>query len=169
MRIIKKIFVKWAVKKALKTLNIKRLSIGYAKAKLIGIVADAALSDVEALQKFVKSIEKDGKKVELLIFQQETATALQGEKFTWKDFSLNGTLQNTAVQRFIDTEFDYLFSVAKRNMPALNYVLAHSKALCRIGQFVAGNHLLYEMMVKTPNEKILYERLIQYTKTFCYA
>ena len=85
--------------------------------------------------------------------------------FQKKDIKWTGKLLNFRLKKFIRTDFDYLFSIVDSSSLALDAVLAHSNAKCRVGKFEDNKSDLYELMVhqKGKSLKDLSQQMFHYT------
>jgi len=128
-----------------------RVAIPYEKASKIGIVVDKLESHEYAkINQIIENIEKEGKSVEVAYFRKKENTPLKDSyiPFNKKDFSINGSLKNTQLKRFVDTPFDFLFSISKSLSFPLKIILSQSKAKCRIGKYHEKKEKYFEMMVQ---------------------
>ena len=98
----------------------------------------------------VTQLKQMGKKVTGLCYTtlpiQEAANTFS--TITHRDIQLWGTITHHKAQAFIDTSFDYLFQVDMVGHAAIDYLLARSKAKCRVGYYDTTRTGLFEIMVK---------------------
>ena len=64
-------------------------------------------------------------------------------------------MDTVAVQKFISTEFDYLFCTSNKNVALFERILLLSQAKCRVGAYVLGKEFLYEWMVFQEKENTI--------------
>ncbi len=153
---------------ALKRNRNLRASMPYKKAQQIGI-----LFSVEDKQKhleikeFIHQLEQDGKKVHVLEYLplQKENYEFMFDFFSIKDINFWGKINSDSVERFCETPFDYLFYIDREpNLMAL-YLLASSKARCRVGRYKEGGNPFFELMIEQDGtNKGLIETMYKYTK-----
>ena len=130
-----------------------RTAVDYNHSQKIGLIFtidDREKHDI--IKNFIKLLEQDRKKVQVLAFlpeKQENHEFLF-DYFTKKDVSFWGKYTSELIDRFTVNEFDYLFHIDFESSNFINGILALTKAKCRIGGVHSDDHNLYEMIVKTP-------------------
>ena len=153
---------------ALKKNDSLRASLPYRQAQNIGI-----MFSVEDKQKhmdvkeFIQHLEQDGKKVQVLEY-----LPLKMENFDFKfdfftinDLSFWGKIHSETATKFSETPFDYLFYIDREPNPMALYLLATSKARCRIGRFSESENHFFEMMIEqNGTTKGLIDTMYKYTK-----
>jgi len=88
--------------------------------------------------------------------------------FDHKAITYLGNIDSDRVAKFIHTPFDYLFHIDLETNPFLDYIIAKSKAKCRVGYFDTDRKNLFEVMVKVsrvdPSEDIkkLTQQMLHY-------
>jgi hypothetical protein len=76
-----------------------------------------------------------------------------------------GNVTSNEVLRFADQPFDYLFYIDIESNPLFNYILAKTKAHCRIGKFKVKENAFYELMIDSRGSyKELLDAVYKYTK-----
>jgi hypothetical protein len=170
MLAVKKRFVGLQVYFALKKVNARRETIGYDKARTVGIIFSVGnMNKHDNIKKFVRLLENDGKKVDVLTFlgKEQDNHEFLFDYFREDDVSFWGHFKTGNINRFIEKEFDYLFHVDLETNPLIEHVLARSLAKCRIGAYKENKSDFYEMMVKTNGDSIgeLINQLYYYTKS----
>jgi hypothetical protein len=153
---------------ALKKNHSLRASLPYKQAVNIGV-----LFTVEDKQKhlevkeFIHLLEQDGKKVQVLEYLplKKENYEFKFDFFTIKDLSFWGKINSTPAQKFSDTPFDYLFYIDKESNPLALYLLATSKARCRVGRYLENEESFFEMMIgQNGTTKGLLDTMYKYTK-----
>jgi len=154
----------------LKKNTIPRGSMSYNEVHDVGVVFSIDSKEKhEIIKSFVKHLEEDGKKVDVLAYlphKKENHEFLY-DFFTEKDISFWGKFNSEYVSRFANKSFDYLFYIDEESNLLLQTVLAMSKAKCRIAKFDASNEQFCEMMVQVPGKgqlKKLVDEMYRYTK-----
>lgn len=161
-------FLRFNTNSQLKKNKTLRASSTFVKAQSVGIVftvEDRAKHDV--VKDLIKKLEGEGKKVSVLAFLPEKKENFEFlfNYFTIKDISFWGKLQSNDALTFINTPFDFLYCLDETpNLMVLN-ILAHCKAKCRIGKYVEGNELFFEMMIESKNGvKSLMDAVLRYSR-----
>lgn len=147
-----------------------RITVPFIRAKKIGVLADHLDENKKAIDQFVQSLEKEGKKVEVIGFspkKNKPALRVKYKAFSKKDLSWTGEIKQEELKKFIKTDFDYLFSLNTSPFLPFENILAQSKAKCRIGVYQEKKEGYFELMVepKKKNDMIaVTEQMIRYTK-----
>lgn len=146
-----------------------RSSTSYDQAKSIGIIFSTDdLKKHETVKKFVKRLERDGKKVHVLSFLPKGKENFEFlfDFFTEKDVSFWGNFTAELVINFANKPFDYLFYLDVDSNLLIKNILAMSKAKCRVGKFDEENNAFFELMIQTHNgsTEYLVDEMYKYTK-----
>lgn len=148
----KKNFLHIRTNKAIKKSKaIQRNTKPYSQAKNIGIIFSLDNpTKLDLLKPFLKKLKADKKKVQVLCFKEkrDKNTSLNFESFTQKNISFWGAITSDNVHKFVLEDFDYLINIDLVPDAFVSYILAKSKALCRIGNFAEQKDPLFEMMIK---------------------
>ena len=131
----------------------KHYTLPYSEAKHFGILLlIESAEDAKQIIPIVEKLQKDNKKTEVILFQTKKIKEelqvsyrfllVQTEQIDW-----NGNMEVVAVQKFISTEFDYLFCISNQDVAVFERILLLSKAKCRVGAHIVGKEFLYEWMV----------------------
>jgi hypothetical protein len=162
-------FLRMRTNSALKKKSAIRASIPYKHAKSIGIifsVEDRLKHD--QVKDFVRHLEQDGKKVQVLEFlpkKKENYEFLY-DFFTVEDLSFWGKINSEKATRFSNTPFDYLFYIDTEHNPLVLDVLARSKAACRIGKSDGIDSEFFEFMIQDNGPtKSLIDNFYKYTQS----
>lgn len=149
---------------------IPRGSMSYNMVSTVGIVFTIDSKEKhEIIKSFVKQLEEDGKKVDVLAYlpHKKENHEFLFDFFTEKDISFWGKFNSEFVTKFTNKSFDYLFYIDEQSNLLVQNVLAMSKAKCRIAKFDESNEQFCEMMVRVPGKgqlKKLVEEMYRYTK-----
>jgi len=144
-----------------------RANIPYKQALTVGIlfsVEDKKKHD--DIKEFIHKLEHDGKKVQVLEFLpvKKDNYEFLFDFFTVKDISFWGKIESEKTLEFSDTPFDYLFCLDTERNPMLLYLLARSKAKCRVGRFHENEKSFFEFMIDSEaNTKNLIDGIYKYT------
>ncbi len=152
--------------------NNKRLitPVSYQQAKTIGIIINTSEEfGLKSISTYIKLLEEEGKKLQILCFINNNEIPnfpFHFNIFSKKDFNWKGMVVEPGLAKFINNEFDYLFSLDFSQAPEIEYVLAASKAKFRAGAFDINKKDLYELMVQPTNKSIdsLFSHLYYYSK-----
>lgn len=155
-------------RKALQKNQTLRASLPYQQAHTIGILFTVEDKQKHAdIKEFIHQLEQDGKKVQVLEFLplKKENYEFRFDFFTIKDLSFWGKINSAHAQKFLETPFDYLFYLDKEANPLPLYLLAASKAKCRIGRFVENEEHFFELMIgQNGTTKGLIDSMYKYTK-----
>jgi len=177
MNFIKKTFLDWKIKQATKRhKDIPRQTLNYDEAKSVGILLKAEdATMVKAVQIFLQKLTKDNKKIAILIYQSKPENAVdfqfQHYLLTEKEIDNWGNIHSEIMENFISQPFDYLYCISKEDEPVFQYILAKSKAKCRIGKYSQANEVFFEMMIDQKPEQgidVFIEQSLHYTKSITY-
>ena len=132
-----------------------RNSIRFLEAKSIGVVfCSDSLEKHQYVKNLISEIEGLGKEVDVLTFlgKGKDNHEFLFNYFTKKDFSAWGKMENDHVKSFLSKDLDFLLCFDFDTNLYVKYILAYSKAKCRIGAFSDDSEQFLELMVK-PNSK----------------
>lgn len=150
--------------------KIKRGSVSYDAAESIGILFTVVDRPKHSLiKKFIKLMEKDKKKVDVLCWLGEGKENYDFifDYFTTRDFSLFGHVASQSILLFIQKKFDYLIVLDTESNIFTDNILAKSNAKCRIGIYHDDKDPFYELMIKiNKNDSIeeLIDQVYHYLK-----
>ncbi len=156
--------------KILKKGSIKRGSISYKSAESVGILFEVTnRSKHSEIKKFIKTLENDGKKVDVLCLLGEGKENYDFifDYFTTNDFSFFGQIVSQSILLFTQKKFDYLIVLDTDTSIFIDNVLAKSNAKCRVGIYHDNRGPFYELMIKTNNPdniSALIEEVYRYLK-----
>lgn len=162
-------FLQMRTTSALKKKSATRASIPYKNAKSVGIIFSVEDKQKhDQIKDFVKHLEHDGKKVDVLEFlpkKKENYEFLY-DFFTVEDLSFWGNITSEKAIRFSNTPYDYLFYIDTQFNPLVLHVLARSKAACRIGKYNEPDSEFFELMIEdSGTTKSLIDNIYKYTRS----
>lgn len=136
----------------------KHQTLPYQEAKHFGILLQIeSVEDAQQITPIVEKLQKDNKKVEIILF--ETKKIKEELQLPYRFFLVhpeqmdwNGNMDIVAVEKFISTEFDYLFCISIQNIALFERILLLSQAKCRVGAHIVGKEFLYEWMIFREDE-----------------
>lgn len=133
--------------------KINRASTSYSNSKNIGVLYTYIDENKQrAVNNFVSSLKKDGKKVDLLpAIQKKNADNRYFKTFKVEEISTFGSWKNNNVNLFIFQEYDFLIYPDLIVSPEMENILIRSYSKCRIG-FIRSNKNLFEMVLMSDNE-----------------
>lgn len=148
---------------------VARRNVGYDDAKKIGLLIynpDPSFNQI--LNTYVKTLQNEGKTIECLCFNSKKNNYFYNfpcSYFTIKSLDWKGDFKEERINKFIKTEFDYLYSI--NNLPFLPFkiILQKSRAKCRVGKYEKGLDL--DIMIDPGKEqslKALLEQMVIYSK-----
>lgn len=144
-------FLKMRTAAALKKNKVSRVSVAYKRAQLVGVIFSVEDKQKhEDIKEFVRSLEQDGKKVQVLEFlpKKKDNYEFLFNFFSDKDLSFWGKVTSAEALRFCEVAFDYLYYVDKESNPLVLHLLARSKAHCRVGRFAEPESQYFELMIE---------------------
>lgn len=108
------------------------------------------------INRFQQKIDADKKQLTALTFDDDVRQnryLFEYSFFKMKELDLFGKIKSEFVEKFVNTEFDYLFCVTVENdIDIFDQILAHSKAKCRVGNYREDKSHLYELMIRLQPE-----------------
>ncbi len=130
--------------------RVVRTNVGFQHAQCVGILYSADNPQKhKVVSHLARKLKQMGKKVTGLCYTtapiQEVANTFS--TITHRDIQLWGAITHHKAQTFIDTSFDYLFQVDMVGHAVIDYLLARSKAKCRVGYYDTARTSLFEIMV----------------------
>lgn len=165
---MKRTFLNWRTKSALRRNKSLRLNTPYKKSNLIGIIFSVEdrqkHDDVKAL---IKNLEQDGKQVRVLEFlpKKKDNYEFLFDFFTIQDLTFWGKIENSKADKFSQTAFDYLFYLDNEHNPLVLNLLAQSKAHCRVGRHHEESVPFFELMIgHSGTVRGLIDNMYKYTK-----
>ena len=165
---MKQTFLKWRTQAALRKNKSLRASTPYKKAHSIGIIFSVEdRQKHDDIKELVKHLEQDGKFVEVIEFlpKKKDNYEFLFNFFTIDDLNFWGKIDNSKVTGFSLTTFDYLFYVDNDHNPLILYLLAESRAHCRVGKYKEQHEPYFELMIENNGTtKGLIENMYKYTR-----
>ncbi len=154
-----------------KVTDVSRQAMNYEAVREIGILFNMRENaNHQVLNDFMASLQKDNKHVTALAyFERESSNPYNFafDFFRKKDITTLGNIKSTAVEKFKNKTFDYLFCINIVNFPPFDHILLHSQAKCRIGMYHEGQEAEFELMVSirdTDSEVVLMQQMMHYVK-----
>lgn len=139
--------------------KISRGSVPYSKSKKIGIIIRNDQTKYnKQIENLVNTLHDDGKLVEVLCYQSDIVNSkysIPFFSFSKKDLKWNGDINNSHVQKLIETKFDYLISISDKMDVMLDYLLCKSQSELRIANAGVHNENQAEMLVDCPGKNDL--------------
>jgi len=160
-------------KRIIHTNRVVRTNVGFQRAQSVGILYSADNPQKhKVISHLARELKKMGKKVTALCYTtmpiQEVANTFS--TITHHDIQLWGAITHHKAQTFINTSFDYLFQADMIGHAVIDYLLARSKAKCRVGYYDTARTSLFEIMVSfdeqpdNNNIDTLTTQMVHYTK-----
>lgn len=160
-------FLKYRTNMLLKDTQAERSNVPYKKAQQIGIIFSVEdKGKHENVKDLIKKFEQDGKQVTVIEFlpNNKDNYEFRFDFFTEKDLSLWGKITSNDALKFANTPFDFLFYLDATPNPMILYLLALSKAKCRVGRSWDEGHSYFEFMIESAADvKVLIETMYKYT------
>ena len=140
-----------------------REGIAFNEVKNVGILIhnteEVFCNTIEA---FVKMLTEEGKKVSVICHIEKGQRMPYKFKFHplySKDIDWKGDFKSDVVNKFIKTEFDYLYSINISPILPFESILLKSKAKFRIGPYLKSEKNLFELMISLRNGENINELL----------
>jgi len=153
----------WALKKN----KASRTTVPYRQALNVGVVFTVEdRQKHEAVKEFIKKLENDGKKVQVIEFlpADKENFEFKFDFFSEKDLSFWGQVTAENAIRFSEAPFDFLFYIDITPNPFIMYLLARGKARCRVGRSWTHARNYFEFMIESINSnQSLIESIYKYT------
>jgi hypothetical protein len=153
----------WELKKN----KASRSTVPYQQALNVGVVFTVEDKQKhESVKEFIKKLENDGKKVQVIEFLPEDRENydFKFDFFSEKDVSFWGKITAENALRFSDAPFDFLFYIDINPNPFILYLLARGKARCRVGRSWENARSYFEFMIESINSnQSLIEGIYKYT------
>ena len=139
----------------------------YEEASSIGILYNAEEFDTSIISELSDVFKSDQKTVGKLgyIDKPEDPEAVENFIFTKKDISGTGTIKKDSISFFMNQSFDFLVSLDTSQNINYKYILATSKANCKVGLETDSYGDLLLMAIKPEEQKSASAKsLIKYLK-----
>lgn len=161
-------FLNMRTQSALKKNGAVRATVPYQAAQRIGVLFTVEDQQKHFLIKdFINKLTQDGKQVQVLEFlpKKKENPEFMFDYFSIEDLSFWGNLRSEHADKFVKTNFDYLFNIDTQSNPLIQNLLANSKAHCRVGRFDDSATDFYELMIETNGStQGLIDNMYSYTK-----
>ncbi|MDW7695779.1 hypothetical protein R9C00_24895 [Flammeovirgaceae bacterium SG7u.111] len=150
---LKDYFLKRKINKALQKEKSPHTTLNYDDVRKVGVLIYLPKKEQHKyINKFVSDLKGEGKEVvALACFDNKAPEEAFNFRFHYlspEHVSFWGNITSENALSFAETSFDYLFCItADPDMMGVQYVLAHSKAKCRVGIYQKGMTNFYELMV----------------------
>jgi len=139
----------------------QRQSIDFNEVKSVGIlIHNTEEVFCNAIESFVKRLIEEGKKVSVICHidkGQRMAYKFNFLPLYAKDIDWKGDFKSDAINKFIKTEFDYLYSINISPILPFESILLKSNAKFRIGPYLKTEKNLFELMISLRNGENLNE------------
>jgi hypothetical protein len=151
--------------------KLAKFPTGYHSAVNIGILINNPDSNFNyAINDFVNQLIKEGKKVEVICFIDSHLNRLYDFKYislSKNDIGWKGNFKEEKVNKFIKTEFDYLYSINISPFLPFENIILKSKAKFRIGYHFNNQRNFFDFMISLRDGEKLYtlvKNMMIYTK-----
>lgn len=167
----KNLFLKIRTYIAKRKLVRKPKQVSFDEAKCIGVVIqNEDLNNSKIINNFVGEIKDLGKKVDVLFVEKSKGSVkvnFNYKSLNSKDISWNGKIVSEPVDRFVNKEFDFLYSLNLNSDISTQNILARCKAKYRVGNHELDNESLFDLMIDThkkPKLSVLADQMLFYSK-----
>lgn len=153
----KKSFISFRTKSALKKNKAPRTNMSFSQVKKIGLIHSYVDNQsVQAIYHFFDMLEKQGKKVDVLIIKDKN------DELNIPEFILANTQEitqlgkwvNESILNYMEHSYDYLIHVNLGDSILIENILANSKAKCRVGKYKDEKKEYYELMISPETDTI---------------
>lgn len=161
-------FLGMRTRAALKKNKSLRASVPYDQAKTFGILFTVENAEKHRdVKELIRQLERDGKQTQVLEFlpRKKENPEFLFDFFSAQEISFWGEIKSAKATGFADRPFDYLFYLDPEPNPCLLYLLARSRAHCRVGKYVPLAEAYFEMMIEYNGAtKGLLDNMLKYTQ-----
>lgn len=140
---MKKFIYSWKTKRKIKNPP-ERMNVGFADVNSIGFLFNNKI-EYQNTKPFINSLSNEGKKVTILILTNEKKSP-DSKYLSKSECKWFGKIDSYVANKFIVTQFDYLFFLNKKSHFICEYILASSKAKCRVGLRNESKKHFFELM-----------------------
>ena len=137
----------------------KRKSTPFSLSKNIGIVVKNDNQRYNSgIEELIKSLTAEGKHIEVVCYHSKIINSKYNFplfNFSKQEVKWNGNIENSHVKRLLESDFDYLISIADEMDEVLNYLLCKSSAKLRISNAGVHNESNSDLMISSSNDKDL--------------
>lgn len=123
----------------------------YSEARNIGILYNADEFGIEVINKLEELLKNDGKDVARIGYADKPSE--DKLVFHKKDISGTGNIKNDNLSFFINQKFDFLVSLDTSENINYKYILALSKAICKVGFETEQYYDLLQLSLKMDESK----------------
>ena len=135
----------------------------YSESVSIGLLYNSEEFVNETVEELIDTLEGDGKSVAKLGYIDKP-TELRF-LFSKKDISGTGAIKKDSIQFFVNQAFDFLLSLDTSENINYKYILAISKATCKIGFETESYSDLLQMSLKPDaQQSISVQNMVKYLK-----
>ncbi|GAA4278537.1 DUF6913 domain-containing protein [Aquimarina mytili] len=135
-----------AIKKSIETHLKKRdsSSTGISSLKTLAVLVDASYAvNIASIVKLASELQVDPENLKVVGYKEDKD--LEDDKdaayYNDKSFAVNGSIRNSALQDFVNKDYDVLINFYEEDKLELNYVAAVSKAKLKIGFAEVDNRI----------------------------
>ncbi|MGB0839641.1 MAG: DUF6913 domain-containing protein [Chitinophagales bacterium] len=154
---IQRFFYDYKLKKRLKEHKVKHQVVNLKQAKTVGILFDCNNeTHVEAVQKYVRTLEKQKKQVTLLAYvEKQLATeTFEFPVFSKKDLTWYWQPKPEAVSEFVQQPFDILINAFLAPSAFFEYIAIFSKAKFRVGPYLENRVHCFDLMINGTEDNL---------------
>jgi hypothetical protein len=153
------------------TRKVLKNPIGYKDALTIGVLINNPDSNFNyAINDFIQELINEDKKVEVICFIDKELNRLYDFKYislSRNDINWKGDFKGEKVNKFIKTEFDYLYSINILPFLPFENIILKSRSKFRIGYYFNNQRKIFDFMISLRDgEKLdsLVKNMMIYTK-----
>ena len=139
---IKKLFLKYKSKSS----SGEKEHTTYSNGKNFGILYNQQEFDQGSISILEEILKNDDKIVSMMGFCQEITE--DSSLYSKKDISPTGSIKKELLTFFVDQPFDFLISLDTAENENYKYILAKSKAICKVGFEAAEYEELLQLALK---------------------
>lgn len=143
-------------KKAIKKADKNHSAVSYTEAKNFGILVKDFSKNRDAVQQLVDQLQKEGKVVQVLNFESGDMPGSSEDilNFTKKDIDWKGKIKSDECNKFLNSKFDFLFSLHTSSFLPIEKIIANANARCKVGHFNYEKQELFDIMINNTSEDI---------------
>ncbi|GAA4852276.1 DUF6913 domain-containing protein [Algivirga pacifica] len=172
MNNVKEFFVKRKLNEAINSSkHFDRKSTTFTESKRIGILFGISTKEeADVIRQLIHQLTEEKKDVQAFTYFGKKELNLYNfpfEYMTEDEMDWQGGMQSEKAFKFINQPFDYLLYLSSKDSLPLKFLLASSRAYCRVGAVQEGDKDLLELMIGVPSSEgisVLSEEMLSYLK-----
>ena len=155
-------------KKAAKNASGQANVLSYKDAQNFGILVKDYSKNKDAVRRLVEGLKDEGKTVQVLNYESGDIPPVSENilSFSLKDIDWKGKIKSEECNKFLNSKFDFLFSLHTSSILPLEKIIATANAKCKVGHFLSNRQELFDIMINNTGEDIKRssQEMLKFTK-----